>query len=71
MREGDGMENWSSLVEAVGALGTVPVVLLGSVVGLYIMAKLYRKAPTRLFEFATVGLVGTLIVVCFVVIFGR
>ena len=65
------MQDWSTLVRAVGELGTVPVVLLGSVVGLYIMAKLYRKAPTRLFEFATVGLVATLIVVCLIVIFGR
>ena len=65
------MQEWSSLVEAVGELGTVPVVLLGSAFGLYTMAKLYRKAPTRLFEFATVGLVATLIVVCLVVIFGR
>ena len=65
------MQEWSNLVEAVGALGTVSVALLVPAFGLYTVAKLYRKAPTRLFELATVSLVGTLIVVCLVVIFGR
>ena len=63
------MHEWDKLVTAIGELGTVPVLLLAALAGLYIMAKLYRKTPTRPFEWATVGLVGTVIVVCMVVIF--
>ena len=63
------MLDWSKLVAAFGALGTVAAVLLTISFGLKIMAGLYPQAQIPLFAYAVAALVLTLIVVCLVAIF--